>query len=155
MKQIICIVCLLAFLLAGCSTEPAQTTIQTKPTILEGDYTYGIYELTFKTKLISNNSVGDNWAFTYTHNGQTIESGYTITQSLEIFTFQSIGVEVREDDKIDDVGTGTMAVAICEVGSGKTTITVTETSGRYKGNSAIWEILCEVKLVGKTNCSGN
>ena len=149
MKRIICIVCLLALLLVGCSTEQAQTPTQTKPTIPEGDYTYGIYELTFKTKLISNDSVGDNWSFTYTHNGQTIESGYTITQSLEIFTFQSIGVEVRENDKIDDVGTGTMAVAICEVGSGKTTITVTETNGRYKGNTAVWEISCEVKLVGK------
>ena len=149
MKRSICIVCLLALLLAGCSTEQAQTPTQAEPTSPEGDYTYGIYELTFKTKLISNDSVGNNWSFTYTHNGQTIESGYTITQSLEIFTFQSIGVEVRENDKIDDVGTGTMAVAICEVGSGKTTITVTETNGRYKGNTAVWEISCEVKLVGK------
>ena len=149
MKRIICIVCLLALLLAGCSTEQAQTPTQAEPTIPEGDYTYGIYELTFKTKLISNDSVGNNWSFTYTHNGQTIESGYTITQSLEIFTFQSIGVEVRENDKIDDVGTGTMAVAICEVGSGKTQITVTETNGCYKGNTAVWEISCEVKLVGK------
>lgn len=149
MKRIICIVCLLALLLVGCSTEQVQTPIQTEPTIPEGDYTYGIYELTFKTKLISNDSVGNDWSFTYTHNGQTIKSGYTIEQSLEIFTFQSIGIEVREDDKIDDVGTGTMAVAICEVGSGKTQITVTETSGCFKGNTAVWEISCEVKLVGK------
>ena len=149
MKRSICIVCLLALLLAGCATEQAQTPTQAEPTIPEGDYTYGIYELTFKTKLISNNSVGNDWSFTYTHNGQTIKSGYTIEQSLEIFTFQSIGIEIREDDKIDDVGTGTMAVAICEGGSGKTQITVTETSGCFKGNTAVWEISCEVKLVGK------
>ena len=68
---------------------------------------------------------------------------------MEIFTFQSIGVEIRENDKIDDVGTGTLAVAICDGGSGKTTVTVTETNGRYKGNTAVWEISCEVKLVGK------
>ena len=145
MKRIICVVCLLVLLLASCSTEPAQI----EPTIPADDYTYGIYKLTFKTKLISNNSVGNDWSFTYTHNGETIESGYTITQSLEIFTFQSIGIEVRENDKFDDVGTGTMAVAICEVGSGKTEITVTETNGCYKGNTAVWEILCEVELVGK------
>ena len=149
MKRSICIVCLLALLLAGCSTEQAQTPTQAEPTSPEDNYTYGIYELTFKTKLISNDSVGNDWSFTYTHNGQTIKSGYTIEQSLEIFTFQSIGIEVREDDKIDDVGTGTMAVAICEVGSGKTQITVTETSGCFKGNTAVWEISCEVKLVGK------
>jgi len=149
MRQIICIVCLLALLLAGCAAEQIQTPTQTAPTIPKGDYSYGIYKLTFKTKLISNDSVGNDWSFTYTHNRQTIESGYTITQSLEIFTFQSIGIEVRENDKFDDVGTGTMAVAICEVGSGKTEITVTETNGCYKGNTAVWEILCEVELVGK------
>ena len=77
------------------------------------------------------------------------KSGYTITQSLEIFTFQSIGVEIRENDRIDDVATVSFAVAICDGGSGKTTVTVTETNGRYKGNTAVWEISCEVELVGK------
>lgn len=149
MKRIICVICLAALLLAGCAAEQVQAPPQTEPTIPEGDYTHGIYELTFKTKLISNDSVGNDWSFAYTHNGQAIESGYTITQSLEIFTFQSIGVEIQENDKIADVGTGTMAVAICEGGTGKTQITVTETSGCYKGNAAVWEISCEVKLIGK------
>ena len=143
MKQSVCIVCLLTLFLSACSVpEPA-------PTIPEGNYTCGIYQLTFKTKKISIDCVGSDWSFTYTHNGQTIKSGYTITQSLEVFTFQSIGVEVRENDKIDDVGTSTLVVAICEGGSGKTEVTVIETDGRYKGNTAVWEISCEVKLVGK------
>lgn len=146
MKRTVCIVCLLALLLSACAVEEqAQTT----PTIPEGDYDYGIYQLTFTEKKISNNHVGNDWSFTYTHNGQTIKSGYTITQPLEIFTFQSIGVEIREKDKIDDVGTGTLAVAICEVGSGKTEITVTENAGAFKGNTAVWKISCEVELVGK------
>ena len=104
--------------------------------------------MTFHKRLISNDHVGRDWTITYTHNGKTIKSGYTITQSLEVFTFQSIGVEVREKDKIDDVGSGALAVAICEVGSGKTEVTVTETDGRFKSNTAVWEISCEVKLVG-------
>lgn len=149
MKRSICIVCLLALLLAGCAAEQVQIPTQTEPIIPKVDYTYGIYELTFKTKLISNDSVGNDWSFTYTYNGQTIESGYTITQSLEIFSFQSIEIEVREKDKIDDVGTGTMAVAICDGGKGKTEITVTETNGCFKGNTAMWEVSCEVELVGK------
>lgn len=99
--------------------------------------------------MLSNDHVGRDWTFTYTHNGQNIKSGYIITQSVEIFTFQSIGVEVRENDKIDDVRTGTFAVAICDGGPGNTTVTVTETDGRYKGNTAVWEISCQVKLVGK------
>ena len=149
MKQIICIVCLFAILLAGCAAEQVQTPTQAAQTIPDGDYSHGIYKLTFKTKLVSNNSVGNDWSITYAHNGQPIENGYTITQSLEIFSFQSIEIEVREKDKIDDVGTGTMAVAICDGGKGKTEITVTETNGCFKGNTAIWEISCEVELVDK------
>lgn len=143
MKKLICIVCLLALLLF------AYSVIESKTTILQGNYTHGIYQLTFKTKTISNDHVGRDWSFTFTHNGQAINSGYRITQSLEIITFQSIGVEVREQDKIDDVGTGTLTVAICDGGWDKTTVTVTETNGRYKGNTAVWEISCEVKLVSK------
>ena len=143
MKRFICFVCLLALLLSACSA------VEHEPTIPEGNYTQGIYKLTFHKRLISNDCVGRDWTFTYTHNGKIIKSGYTITQSLEIFTFQSIGVEIRENDKIDDVATDSFAVAICDGGSGKTTVTVTETNGRYKGNTAVWEISCEVKLVGK------
>ena len=143
MKQFICLVCLLTLLLSACSA--AEQT----PTIPEGNYTHGIYQLTFQTKNISNACVGNDWSFTYTYDGQTIKSGYTLTQSLAVFAFQSIGVEVRENDKIDDVGTGTLAVAICDGGSGKTTVTVTETDGRYKGSEAVWKIACTVKLVGK------
>ena len=143
MKRTVFAVFLLALILSACLVGK-QT-----PAFPEDDYDYGIYQLTFKTKKISNDHVGNDWSFTYTHNGQTIKSGYTITQSLEIFTFQSIGVEVRENDKIDDIGTGTLTVAICEVGSGKTEITVTETDGRHKGNTAVWEVSCEVALVGK------
>ena len=143
MKRFICIVCLLALLLSACCA------VEPEPTSPEGNDTQGIYRLTFHKKLISNDHVGRDWTFTYTHNGKTIKSGYTITQSLGIFTFQSIGVEIRENDKIDDVATDSFAVAICDGGSGKTTVTVTETNGRYKGNTAVWEITCEVKLVGK------
>ncbi len=143
MKQFVCLIVLIALFLSACSA--AEPT----PAIPEQAYTQGIYQLTFQTKLLSNDCVGNDWSFTYTHNGQAIKSGYTITQSLEIFTFQSIGVEVRENDKIDDVGTGTLSVAICDGGSGKTQVTVTETSSRYKGNAAVWEISCQVKLAEK------
>ncbi len=81
MKRLVCLVCLLALFLSACSV-----TEQT-PIIPEGNYDYGIYELTFKAKELSNDCVGNEWSFTYTHNGQTIKSGYTITQALEIFTF--------------------------------------------------------------------
>lgn len=143
MKRFICLVCLLALFLSACSVQ------EQPPTIPDGNYRYGIYELTFIEKKISNNFVGNDWSFTYTHNEQIIQSGYRITESLEILSIERIGVEIRERDKIDDIGTGTLSVAICEIGSGKTKITVTETNGKFKGNTAVWEISCEVKLVGK------
>lgn len=131
----------LALLLSACSVAEPEGT--------EGNYTHGIYELTFQTKRISDNHVGNDWSFIYTYDGQTIESGSQITQSLEIFSFQSIQVEIREDDKIDNVGMGTLRVAICDGGSGKAEITVTESGDRHDGNTAVWEVTCEVKLVGK------
>ena len=143
MKRIVCVACLVAVLLSACSM------IDQEPTIPEDDYTYGVYQLTFKAKLISNDSVGDDWSFTYTYNGETIKNGHQITQSLEIFSFQTIEVEIREDDKIDDVGSGVLRVAICDGGTGKTKITVVEQGGKYNGNTAVWEITCEVKLIGR------
>lgn len=139
MKRIICVV-LVALLLSGCAAAEPESTEH---------YTHGVYELNFKAKKISNNHVGNDWSFVYTYDGETIKSGHQIVYSLELFTFLPIGVEIREDDKIDDVGTGTMRVAIADGGSGKTQITVTEKGGKYDGNSAVWEVSCEVKLVGK------
>jgi len=143
MKRLVCFICLLGLLLSACSFEEHAEAIP------EENYDYGIYQLTFKEKNISNDSVGNDWLFTYTYNSKPIKSGYRVTQSLDEFSFQSIDVEVREKDKIDDVGIGTLKVAICGVGSGKTEVTVTETDGRFKGNAAVWEISCEVKMVGK------
>ena len=143
MKRFVCLFALTALLLSACSSaEPV-------PTIPEKHFTQGIYQLTFNEKNLSNEGVGNDWVFTYTHQGQPIQSGYTITQDLGIFSFQSIDVEIREKDKIDDVATGSLAVALCDGGSGKTQLTVTETSSRYKGNAAIWEISCQVKLKEK------
>ncbi len=145
MKKIFCFVCIIVLSLCPYSvpesepTEPEQTA----------NYTLGIYELTFHAKIISNDHVGNDWTITYKHNGKTIKSGYKILLSLDIFMFETIEVKIEEEDKLDDIATGTMKVAICDGGSGKTTITVTENGGPYTGREAVWEITCTVKLVGK------
>ena len=143
MKRFACIAFLLVLVFSACSAEE-QT-----PTFPKETLDYSKYQLTFQTKEISNDSVGKDWSFIYTYNGQTIQSGYEIIQSTGVFSFQSIDVEVRENDKFDDVGKGTLTVAVCDGGSGKTQITVTETNGCYKGNIAVWEISCQInKSVG-------
>jgi len=83
MKRIVCIVCLLAPLLCACSIEE-QT-----PTIPEGDYDYGIYQLTFNEKRLSNDCVGNDWSFTYTHNGQTIKIGSAYLPGLRCPIFSA------------------------------------------------------------------
>ena len=122
MKRFACIAFLLVLVFSACSAEE-QT-----PTFPQETLDYDKYQLTFQTKEISNDSVGKDWSFTYTYNGQIIQSGYEIIQSAGVFSFQSIDVEVRKKDKFDDVGKGTLTVAVCDGGSGKTQITVTETN---------------------------
>lgn len=143
MKQVVCVVCLIALLLSACSMNVKE------PTAPLVKYTHGVYQLTFIAKNISNDSVGEDWVFTYTYNEQTIRNGWEVTQSLEIFSFQSIRVEIRENDKIDDVGSGVLKVPFVDGASATTTITVVEQGGRYDGNMAVWEITCHVKLVEK------
>ena len=105
--------------------------------------------VTFHAKLLSNDSIGNDWSTTYTHNEKTIQSGYTILSPLGVFTFQTIAVEIRENDKLDDIGSGVLHVGICDGGSGDVQITVVENGGKYNGNTALWEITCSVKLIGK------
>lgn len=139
MKRTVFLVCVLALLLPACSLEEQ---VPDPPS-------HGIYQLTFQTECISNNHVGNDWSFAYFYDGRSIQSGHKIIYSLEQFIFLPIEVEIREKDKIDDVGTGLLQVAICDGGSGKTQVIITETSGRHKGNTAVWEITCEVTLVDK------
>ena len=143
MKKWFCLICAIAFILSACSNE--ETTIPQDT----ANFTNGIYELTFSAERIFNNSVGNDWEITYKHNGKEIENGYQILLPLEIFEFQTIEVEIREKDKIDDVSSEKINIGVCDGGGSKARITVEENNGRYKGNTAEWEIICGVKLVGK------
>ena len=142
MKRFVCVICLGVLLLSGCSS----------PWLSEEDtatYTHGVYELTFKVKEIKNHSVGDDWTFTYTYNGETIRSGFQIILPLGETSLETIEVEVIERDTRDDIGTGVLNVAIYDGGYSRTEVKVVENAGRYKGRSALWEITCTVKLVGR------
>ena len=145
MKRVFCLVCIVVLLFSACSAPESETT-EPEQTV---NNTQSIYELSFDARAVCNNSVGSDWSFTYRHNGETIKSGHRILLPVEAVAFRTIGVEVREDDKLDDIGTGVLQVAICDRGSGNTQVTVTENGGHYKGNTAVWEISCTVKLIGK------
>ena len=114
-------------------SEPAQTE----------DFDYGIYELSFTEEAVSGDGT-DQWEFIYSYNGETIDSDYQITYSLEQFTFYYIQVEVIEKGTPSNTYTAKFPVAICEVGCGKTEITVTSTDGKM----AMFKIKCQVIQVG-------
>lgn len=138
MKKLLC-VALVLLLLAGCSVpEPAPIP---EP---EGSYTQDIYELTFSVERVSGGSAR-RWDFTYSHNDETIASGYRVLLSKEVFTFYSVQVTVTEDGNPDNTYCDSFPVALCDGGSGKMEITVTAANGR----ESIFKIVCTVKQVGK------
>ena len=140
MKRILCTSIVLIMLLTACSA-PAQ---QPPSTELNGGVTYGVYELDFSVERLSGWPF-EGWDFVYTYNGEEIQNGHQVLLSVEIFTFYSVQVEVIEQDNPKNSFTATFPVAICDGGSGKTEITVTDSNGK----TATFKVTCDVTQVGK------
>lgn len=140
MKRILCTSIVLIMLLTACSA-PAQ---QPPSTELNGGVTYGVYELDFSVERLSGWPF-EGWDFVYTYNGEEIQNGHQVLLSVEIFTFYSVQVEVIERDNPKNSFTATLPVAICDGGSGKTEITVTDSNGK----TATFKVTCDVTQVGK------
>ena len=136
MRRILCAVMLL-LVLTGCAepmTDPQPTE----------SFKYGIYEFNFSEEQISGIPT-DDWEFIYSYNGETIASGHQISYSLELFTFCRIQVVATHKSNPDYTYSTIFPVAICEVGAGKTKITVTDA----EGGSATFEIICRLTQIGK------
>ena len=140
MKRILCTSIVLIMLLTACSA-PAQ---QPPSTELNGGVTYGVYELDFSVERLSGWPF-EGWDFVYTYNGEKIQNGHQVLLSVEIFTFYSVQVEVIERDNPKNSFTATFPVAICDGGSGKTEITVTDSNVK----TATFKVTCDVTQVGK------
>ena len=143
MKKIIWIIAVMLVALAVCTIELPEAPEPSEPAQTE-DFDYGIYELSFTEEAVSGDRT-DQWEFIYSYNGETIDSDYQITYSLEQFTFYYIQVEVIEKGKPSNTYTAKFPVAICEVGFGKTEITVTSADGVIM----TFRLKCKVTLVGR------
>ena len=141
MKRILCTSIVLIMLLTGCSAPAQQVPPSTE---LNGNYTYGVYELNFDIERLSGWPF-EGWDFVYTYNGEKIQNGHQVLLSVEIFTIYSVQVDVIERDNPKNSFTATFPVAICDGGSGKTEITVTGSNGK----TATFKVTCEVTQVGK------
>lgn len=136
MRRILCAVMLL-LVLSGC----AEPMTDPKPT---ESFKFGIYEFNFSEEQISG-APTDDWEFVYSYNGETITSGHQILYSLELFTFYRIQVVATQKSNPDCTYSTTFPVAICEVGYGKTEITVTGENGK----SATFKVICWLTQMGK------
>jgi len=67
------------------------------------------------------------------------------TASWEITSANDI--TVKENDKIPDIGTGSLTVTFNGESEIKTEISVTEDGGSHQGNKARWEVTCKVNLI--------
>ena len=142
----------LLLLLTACSAKSNQTD-----TALPNNSTQTLeeqtlcntntYELHITTSLLCNNSVGNDWVKAYTSEGAPIADGKQWTVPCNTTKTVTIDITITEKDKIEDVGTGSISVALFDGSEVSTVITVTEGQGRYRGNIAQWEVLCTVEKV--------
>ena len=140
MKRILFTSIVLIMLLTACSAPAQQVPPNTE---LNGNYTYGVYELNFDIERLSGWPF-EGWDFVYTYNGEKIQNGHQVLLSVEIFTFYSVQVDVIERDNPKNSFTASFPVAICDGGSGKTEITVTDSNGKR----ATFKVTCDVTQVG-------
>lgn len=133
MKKAFVILCVIATLIiiSGCSKE----------------YTYGVYEIELSTELISNDHVGNDWKVSYSCNGTKINGGEQWLALLDNPQPVVIDITVKENDKIPDIGTGSLTVTFNGESEIKTEISVTEDGGSHQGNKARWEVTCKVNLI--------
>jgi hypothetical protein len=99
-------------------------------------------KITVTAKRISNNHVGNSWAVYADVNGTTIKKGKSATLKCGDTDTVSIVCTAIENDKIPDVGRATINVDVATLKKGNNkftqTVVVTETAGRYSGNTAEW-----------------
>lgn len=105
-------------------------------------YTYGIYELTFTVERLSGLPF-DEWNIIYTYNGEKVSSGYQMQFPLEIISFRTVWVDIIEKDRPDNTFHTSFSVVICNGGSGKTEVNVTDRTGR----TDTLQITCNVTRV--------
>lgn len=109
--------------------------------------THNVYMLSFETKQLSNHSVGNNWRFAYTCDGEIVSDGKEWTVPIGTDKIVELRVVITEQDKSPDIGEGTLMVSLSDGFATSELITVTEDKGRYTGNTAQWEITCQVTFV--------
>ena len=107
------------------------------------------YAILYSTKLLSNDSVGNDWTVGIVHDISSIQSG-DIIELDNITDSLSLWVHAIERDSIDDSESCTVTfegMSVGDVESRKVTLVVGENNGRYTGNIAKWQFIIWVKRI--------
>lgn len=107
--------------------------------------TIGVYKFSVSYTLLSNNSVGNEWTKYIMYGNTSIQTGSTITKNINEKI--SLNIKIIEEDKIKDIGTGTVDIILSDGATASTVITVMENAGLYKGNTAKWKVDISVSLI--------
>lgn len=75
----------------------------------------------------------------------SIQTGSTITKNINEKI--SLNIKIIEEDKIKDIGTGTVNIVLSDGTTTSTVITVVENAGLYKENTAKWKVDISVSLI--------
>ena len=112
--------------------------------------TNGVYRMEINSRCISNDSVGNDWSKIYTMDGATIDSSIQVISPIDTKMRKTVKVKIIERDSIPDIASDEITFYLKDGEVKKTAVTVTEKNGRYRGNTAVWEIEVSVKLIKKT-----
>lgn len=130
----------LVLLLNGCGERQAANPSSVASTIPDTDAVDTVYRIIYQWTMLANDSVGNDWEKTVTCNGQSIDSGDTVTVAKN----SRITIEgtITEHDKYPDTGNGAIELALRDGAQGAAHITVYEGHGQYAGNTAEWKLTC-------------
>jgi hypothetical protein len=112
--------------------------------------TAGKAELSYTAKLISNDSVGDEWSYSIKVNNNTYSSfNEKITIELDGDNIPVEFIASEYDKSKSDIGMNSIVLPYSEIIKGEALtftkqVVVTENGGRYSGNSAIVEFTLRV-----------
>ena len=100
------------------------------------------YTVTASAKMLESHSVGNDWSYYFEIDGKQIDKDRGVAINVKKGTSIPFYVEIMENDSYDDIGT---CIGRIDSSDGSfyvddIYVTVTETNGRYAGNTAKFQV---------------
>ena len=106
------------------------------------EYVINVYRVNMHARMLSNNSVGNDWSYARYYNNEETHDGFEVTG--EPGSTVNVRMKITESDKSPDVGFGDADIVLEDGYSTSFDVTVREDRGRYSGNTAKFEVTVNV-----------